>query len=129
MTINTSTAPVSTHASAIRGVTHIADRVVEKIAGQAALQVEDVRTAPATGLSRLTGGSDHPSVQAHVDTSTVALEIQLGIDYPSPMRTVARQVQVAVRTTVEGFTGLEVTAIRVNVVRLPTSRPSARRVL
>jgi uncharacterized alkaline shock family protein YloU len=123
-TVNSTTSPVAT-----RGVTHIADRVAERIAGRAALDVKDARPPRPTGLSRLTVGSGDPSVDAHVDGTLVALDIELAITYPAPLRTVAREVQTAVRSTVERLTGLEVVAIRVKVVDAPVDRPAARRVI
>jgi uncharacterized alkaline shock family protein YloU len=124
LTVNSTASPVAT-----RGVTDIADRVVERIAGRAALDVKDVRAPRPTGLSRLTVGSGDTSVDAHVDGRTVALDIELAITYPAPIRTVARRVQAAVRLTVERLTGLEVIAIRVKVVDAPVDRPAARRAI
>ncbi len=112
-----------------RGSTHIADRVVEKIAGRAAVEVRDVAAPPATGLARLTGGRDEPDTKADVDGSAVELDIQLAIRYPSPIRTVSRQVQQAVRARVHDLTGLDVSAVRINVVSLPPRSAGRARVI
>jgi uncharacterized alkaline shock family protein YloU len=111
-----------------RGVTDIADRVVERIAGRAAAEVEDVLPAPRAGLSRLTGADSAPSVEAHVDGRTARLRVRLSVVYPAPVRAVARRVQTTVRARVENLTGLDVTAVHVEVVALPVHRPASRRV-
>jgi uncharacterized alkaline shock family protein YloU len=121
--------PASSPTPEARGVTRIADRVIEKIAARAACEVNDVRPAAVTGLARLAHRSTDPAASAHVDGTTVSLDIQLAISYPSPIRTIAANVHRAVRSTVERLAGLDVVTIRIEVVDLPIDRPSARRVV
>lgn len=128
MTTTVTRLPVDSPKPEARGVTQFADRVVEKIAGRAAYEVDDVRPAPVTGLARLNPRSTG-AVNAHVDGTAVTLTIQLGISYPAPIRTVAANVQRAVRSTVERLTGLDVVTIRVELVDLPIDRPRVRRVI
>ena len=124
----TATSAALPSATPERGVTDIADRVVERIAGRAAAEVADVLPPPRTGLSRVTGSAVDPAVDAHVDGSAVRLDIRLSVRYPAPIRTVARRVQNAVRSRVEKLTGLDVTAITVEVVAAPMGRPEPSRV-
>ena len=112
-----------------RGTTHFADRVVEKIAGRAAAEVSNVTAPPATGLARLTGASEAPDTNADVDRSTVELDIRLAIRYPASIRAVSREVQQTVRARVHNLTGLDVGAVRVNVVSLPAGSASRARVI
>jgi uncharacterized alkaline shock family protein YloU len=125
MTVTSPALPVATPA---RGVTDIADRAVEKIAGRAAAEVADVLPAPRTGLARVTGSAVDPAVDAHVDGTAVRLDIRLSVRYPAPIRTVARRVQHAVRSRVEKLTGLDVTAITVEIVAAPIGRTEPSRV-
>jgi uncharacterized alkaline shock family protein YloU len=111
-----------------RGITDIADRVVERIAGRAAAEVDDVLPAPRTGIARLGGADSDPTVDAHVDGKSARLEVRLAIAYPAPIRRVAQHVQSAVRTRVEHLTGLHVVAVHVEVVATPVAQPAPRRV-
>jgi uncharacterized alkaline shock family protein YloU len=111
-----------------RGVTDVADRVVAKIAGRAAAEIEHVLPPPATGFARLAGGGSDPGVSAIVHGATVELEVRLAVAYPAPMRLVARQVRAAVRARVEHLTGFEVRSVRVDVVAAPTAPPTSARV-
>ncbi len=111
-----------------RGVTDIADRVVERIAGRAAAEVDDVVPAPRTGIARLGGADSDPGVHAHVDGRTARLEVRLAVAYPAPVRQVARRVQAVVRAQVEALTGLDVASVLVEVVAAPAHRPAPRRV-
>jgi uncharacterized alkaline shock family protein YloU len=124
----TATSAALPSATPERGVTDIADRVVERIAGRAAAEVADVLPPPRTGLSRVTGSAVDPAVDAHVEGSAVRLDIRLSVRYPAPIRTVAHRVQNAVRSRVEKLTGLDVTAITVEVVAAPMGRPEPSRV-
>ena len=112
-----------------RGSTHFADRVVEKIAGRAAAEVSNVTAPPPTGLARLTGAREEPDTKADVDGSTVELDIRLAIRYPASIRAVSREVQQTVRARVHDLTGLDVSAVRVNVVSLPARSASRARVI
>jgi uncharacterized alkaline shock family protein YloU len=112
-----------------RGVTDIADRVVGRIAGRAASEVEAVLPVPSTGLSRLTGNATDPEVDVDVEGERVRLAIRLAVRYPAPIRSVARQVQEAARSRVEHLTGLEVVAVRVEVVAAPLGRRESRPVV
>jgi uncharacterized alkaline shock family protein YloU len=122
----TSFAPVGS-----RGMTDIADRVVEKIAGRAACEVEQVHAPPPRGLARITGPPNEADADAdvHVTGSTVQVEVRVAVSYPAPIHTVAQEVQRAVRDRVQSLTGLEVTAVRVDIASLSTSESRPPRVV
>jgi uncharacterized alkaline shock family protein YloU len=111
-----------------RGITDISDRVVERIAGRAAGEVDDALAVPRTGIARLGPADIDPSVEAHVDGKDVRLKVRLAVTYPAPVRDVAKRVQVAVRARVEALTGLQVTSVHVEVVAAVVRRPARRRV-
>jgi uncharacterized alkaline shock family protein YloU len=127
--MTTANATPSGRVAATRGVTDIAGRVVERIAGRAAAEVDQVLPAPRVGMSRLTGRDSQPGVEAHVDGRVARLDVRLAISYPAPMRSVARRVQTAVRAKVEALTGLDVTTVNVEVVAAPVDGPPPRRVM
>jgi uncharacterized alkaline shock family protein YloU len=114
--------------AASRGVTDIADRVVERIAGRAAGRVTNVLPPPPSGVTRLVGGGTERVARAHLDGDSVRLAVRCCVVYPAPIRTVARQVQAEVRSTVEQLTGLDVTSVQVEVVAAPVHPPEAQRV-
>ncbi|MFB7027225.1 MULTISPECIES: Asp23/Gls24 family envelope stress response protein [unclassified Streptomyces] len=91
-----------------RGATDIADRVVAKIAAQAAREALD-------GVPK--GGSKpHASVDVHRDVARVSVSLEL--DYPSDVRRQCGAVRSRVRSRVEHLVGLEVHEVSVHVERL-----------
>ncbi|MFB6841456.1 Asp23/Gls24 family envelope stress response protein [Streptomyces sp. NPDC056361] len=102
-----------------RGATKIADRVVAKIAAQAAKEALDA--VPA-------GGSrPHASVVVHRDVARVS--ISLDLDYPTDIGRQCGAVRGRVRTRVEELAGMEVHEVDVQVERLhsPLTRQAAHR--
>ncbi|MFF0555315.1 Asp23/Gls24 family envelope stress response protein [Streptomyces sp. NPDC020472] len=91
-----------------RGATTIADRVVAKIAAQAAREALD---AVPEG-----GSKPHASVVVHRDTARVS--VSLDLDYPSDVGRQCGAVRSRVRTRVEELAGLEVHEVAVHVEHL-----------
>ncbi|MFB7518293.1 Asp23/Gls24 family envelope stress response protein [Streptomyces sp. NPDC056144] len=91
-----------------RGATTIADRVVAKIAAQAAR--EALGTVPA-GAS-----APHASVVVHRDAARVAVSLEL--PYPSDIGRQCGAVRGRVRTRVEDLVGMEVHEVSVHVEHL-----------
>ncbi|MEX0174166.1 hypothetical protein [Streptomyces sp. LMG1-1-1.1] len=91
-----------------RGATKIADRVVAKIAAQAAKEALD---AVPEGGSR-----PHASVVVHRDVARVS--VSLDLDYPSDVGRQCGAVRGRVRTRVESLAGMEVHEVTVHVERL-----------
>ncbi|MEU4067097.1 hypothetical protein AB0F25_32690 [Streptomyces wedmorensis] len=102
-----------------RGATKIADRVVAKIAAQAAREALD---AVPEGGSR-----PHASVVVHRDVARVSVSLEL--DYPSDVGRQCGAVRGRVRTRVEELAGMEVHEVAVHVERLhsPLTRQAAHR--
>jgi uncharacterized alkaline shock family protein YloU len=103
--------------AAHRGSLRIADRVVAKIAAQAAREV--LSTAPGADL--VPRGTDpHASVSvrksAPRDTARLRLTVELG--YPVDIGAVCRGVRSHVTGKVEALTGMEVPEVAVEVERL-----------
>ncbi|MFJ5830531.1 Asp23/Gls24 family envelope stress response protein [Streptomyces sp. NPDC093089] len=91
-----------------RGATRIADRVVAKIAAQAAKEALD---AVPEGGSR-----PHASVVVHRDVARVS--VSLDLDYPTDVGRQCGAVRGRVRTRVEELAGMEVHEVTVHVERL-----------
>jgi uncharacterized alkaline shock family protein YloU len=116
---------------ATRGTTHIADRVVEKIAGRAVAEVDR-----AGGLSRRVLGvklgaespARAPRTTARVDGGLVTVSVQMSVIYPSSVRRTAAQVREHVIAQVQQLTGLEVGYVDIEVARLLPAAANGRRV-
>ncbi|GAA3909605.1 hypothetical protein GCM10022244_19530 [Streptomyces gulbargensis] len=113
------TADLAPHPVRERGATTIADRVVAKIAAQAAREA----------LERIPeGGSPpHASVDVHRDVARVS--VSLDLDYPTDVGRRCRAVRSRVRSRVEELVGMEVHDVSVHVERLHSAhtRPAGRR--
>ncbi|MCP3821275.1 alkaline shock response membrane anchor protein AmaP [Streptomyces sp. A3M-1-3] len=105
MTRVTSSGPVE---AAERGATRIADRVVAKIAAQAAR--EALEAVPAEG------SRPHASVTVHHDIARV--RISLDLDYPSDIGGQCASVRRQVSQRVNALAGMEVPEVAVQVERL-----------
>ncbi|MFW6689635.1 hypothetical protein [Streptomyces sp. MAR4 CNX-425] len=100
-----------------RGATRVEDRVIAKIASQAAR--EALLGAPGTDAA-------HAAVVVRGDTARVRVGVHLG--FPSDLGGQCRAVCRAVTERVEALVGLEVPEVAVEVERLHTTeRPNAPR--
>ncbi|MFI1012105.1 Asp23/Gls24 family envelope stress response protein [Streptomyces sp. NPDC020965] len=95
-------------AAADRGSTVIADRVVAKIAAQAAREALD--GVPAAG------GTPHAMVTVHQDSARVRISLEL--DYPSDIGRQCGAVRRRVAERVETLAGMDVPDVAVLVERL-----------
>ncbi|MFE7751443.1 Asp23/Gls24 family envelope stress response protein [Streptomyces sp. NPDC057428] len=95
-------------AAAERGETRIADRVVAKIAAQAAKEAVGVR-APGAAAPRAT-------VTVHRDTARVRVSLDLG--YPGDIGRQCGEVRRRVAERVRALAGMEVPEVAVQVERL-----------
>ncbi|KFK89536.1 hypothetical protein IX27_10845 [Streptomyces sp. JS01] len=95
-------------AAAERGETRIADRVVAKIAAQAAK--EAVEEPPADGAS------PRATVTVHRDAARVRVSLELG--YPSDIGRQCGAVRRRVAQRVKALAGMEVPEVAVQVERL-----------
>lgn len=99
--------------AAERGSLRIADRVVAKIAAQAAGEV----LSDAPGAELVPGDTTpHASVSIRKDTARLRLTLELG--YPADIGSVCGTVRRHVTSRVEALTGMEVPEVAVEVERL-----------
>lgn len=117
----------------------IADRVVEKIAAQAVLEIPDAGGAAPRVFGHAVPGAGHlgirrtglqqlPKATADVDGRTVCLNLAISTRWPASIVQVSNQVREHVRTRVHELTGLTVTEVRITVTGLITGLAPTDRV-
>jgi uncharacterized alkaline shock family protein YloU len=112
--------PAEVPPAAERGSLRIADRVVAKIAAQAAGEV----LSGAPGAELVPRDADpHASVSVRKDTARIGLTLELG--YPADIGAVCGTVRRHVTRRVEALTGMDVPEVAVEVERLHSA--AARR--
>lgn len=101
------------------GEIRIADDVVSKIAGMAALETPGI-AAMSGGLSegwakRLSGKNVQKGVTVEVGHLEAAIDLRIIVLYETPIHEVCRMLQQNVRVAVENQTGLNVVEVNVKV--------------
>lgn len=117
--------------AAERGSLTIADRVIERVAGYAATQVEGASAAPRRLLGINIGDArpdDEASVRARVDGQTATVEATIAVEWPRSIVDVAQRLRSRVRDDVLNLTGVQVAHVDVDVVSLPAPTSPSRRV-
>jgi len=101
------------------GTVKIASDVVGTIAGLAAAEVSGVAGMSGGmvgGIAELLGRKNlTKGVRVEVNEQTTVVDIMVIVDYGCNISTVAKNVQAAVKKSVEGMTGLSCTAVNVHV--------------
>ena len=127
----TSGSPSETRAPEDRGSLSIADRVVERVAGYAATQVDGAAAAPRRVLG-ISVGEARPdteaAVRATVDGSVATVEATIAVSWPQSVRRVTDQLRARIREDVRRVTDVEVAHVDVDVVDFVTTTAPARRV-
>lgn len=100
-----------------RGTTSIPDRVVARIAEQAASEVANVGAAAGglLGVGARRDFSARPSVDCDLYGKVAVLRIDLGMAFPTDLVAAARALRGHVRDRVEQLTGLEVGRLDVQI--------------
>ncbi|ANF97626.1 Asp23/Gls24 family envelope stress response protein [Paenibacillus bovis] len=101
------------------GTIKIADDVVAKVAGMAALETPGI-AAMSGGLSegfakRLSGKNVQKGVTVEVGQREAAIDLRIIVLYETPIHEVCRMLQQNVREAVENLTGLKVVEVNVKV--------------
>jgi uncharacterized alkaline shock family protein YloU len=107
-----------------RGQVLLNDRVIEKIAGQAASEVA-AAGGHSGGFLGIGGEADlatRPEVSVTTSGRTVALALRLGLAYPAPIRESTEAVRRHVSSRVEALTGLAVRRLDIDVAWLDRGR-------
>jgi uncharacterized alkaline shock family protein YloU len=114
-----------------RGRLTIADRVVERVAGYAATQVDGAAAAPRRLLG-ISVGEAHPdaeaAVRATVDGHVATVAATIAVAWPQSVRRVTEALRAHIREDVRRITDVEVAHVDVDVVHFATDTAPARRV-
>ncbi|MFF4354714.1 Asp23/Gls24 family envelope stress response protein [Streptomyces sp. NPDC001530] len=105
-----------------RGATVIPDRVVARIAAQAARTAQSRRAAIPPDRS----GPAAPSASAAIRTGSVRLHLSMDLPYPTDIPYVCKRIQRDVAEQVAQLTGLEVGEVTLTVRRLVTAAGTNR---
>ena len=115
------TAPTIDRAAvAERGRTVIDQRVVEKIASQAAAEVSAAggQTGGLLGIGTKIDLDARPSASVQLAGRTATVAVKVGVAYPSPLRAVSRDIRRHLITRVGQLTGVEVQRVDVEIAWL-----------
>jgi uncharacterized alkaline shock family protein YloU len=121
------------------GMISINDRVVEKMAAQAAAEIPDAGAAAPRVLGRSVTGAAAlgarttsltalPKASADVDGLIVTLDLSISVRWPASVPEVANAVREHVRSRVKELTGLTVAEVSISVTDLATRLPGPSRV-
>jgi uncharacterized alkaline shock family protein YloU len=115
-----------------RGSLSIAEKVVERVAGQAVTRVEGAGAAPRRVLGIRVGEAgprDEAAVDAQVDGGTATVRATVAVAWPNPVRAVAERVRERIRADVALMTGVRVAQVDLDVVSFAVPAAPPRRVL
>ena len=121
------------------GMIGINDRVVEKMAARAAVEIPDAGAAAPRVLGRSVTGAAAlgarttsltalPKSSADIDGSIVILDLSISVRWPASVPEVTSAVREHVRGRVHELTGLTVTEVSISVTDLVTRLPGPPRV-
>lgn len=101
-----------------RGQTTIGPSVVAKLARQAAAEVDGVTMIESSGLRRLFSNGVRDESTVAVTRGHTSINLEVGIEYPLPVRDTSQRLRDAVIARVESVTGLRVGEVNVTVSEL-----------
>ena len=103
-----------------RGITEIADRVVERIAARAVAEVDDAQGPARKLLGLRVPGAAAPRVSVLIDGRLATVRLAIEVRYPAPIRQVTRRVREHVSDRVGELTGLDVRHVDIDIPALIT---------
>ena len=108
------------------GLVVIAEEVVAKIAGMAALEVEGVAAMSGNNttdmIGKLSGASLARGVRVEVEDGVTTIDLILVLTYDCSIPKVSKAVQEKVKAAIENMTGLEVSDVNVKIAGVGQSR-------
>lgn len=111
-----------------RGSLVLADRVVERIAAQAATEVDLATGARHRRLGVALGDSERPDVSARVDGDLAVVAVVMSVAWPAPVAEVTGQVRERIRAQLAELAGVRAAQVDVRVTALTGARTGERRV-
>ncbi|MEV4256586.1 Asp23/Gls24 family envelope stress response protein [Spirillospora sp. NPDC049652] len=98
-----------------RGSTLITDRVITRLVGRAAGEAAGAHGLERSVLGRRVGGRGETRARVTVDGDRVSAHVAASVEYPTPVRQVARRIRELVGTRVRELTGMTVERVDVEV--------------
>ena len=114
---------------ASRGRTTLSDRVVDKIAAQAALEVDHVHGATPGIAGSVFHADPSVGVTTAIDGHLAQLRLVVEVDYPVSLREVTRQLRTHGSERVRQLCDITVTDVDVRITALRYATEPTRRVL
>jgi uncharacterized alkaline shock family protein YloU len=115
--------------AAARGRLDIADRVIERIAVQAAAEVDLATGAPRRVLGVSVGSpTDRPDVSARVDGDVAIVDVVMSVAWPAPVTTVTEQVRARIMQQLADLAGVRAAQVDIRVTALVSEQSGERRV-
>lgn len=112
-----------------RGTTEVTGRVVERIAGRALTEVDDIAGVPRRLLGVPLGHEPAARASAWVDGRIATITLRVSVVYPAPVREVSQRLREHVRAVVGRLTGLDVRQVDIEITRFVPPEQSDRRVV
>ncbi len=114
-----------------RGRLVLADRVLEKIAAQAAAEVAVTagRSGGFLGIGAEADASARPKVDVTLSAESADLALSVGITYPGSIRRATQEVRDHVTERVETLTGVDVRRVDVDVTFLSVQDRTVKKAL
>ena len=104
----------------------IAEEVVAKIAGMAALEVDGVSAMAGNSTTDMIGMLSKTSlsrgVRVEVNEGVITIDLMLVLTYDCSIPKVSREVQEKVKAAIENMTGLEVSDVNVKIAGVGQSK-------
>ncbi|GAB2997214.1 Asp23/Gls24 family envelope stress response protein [Amycolatopsis acidiphila] len=114
--------------AAARGTTTVAERAVERIAGQLVTEMGGVGGSSRRLLGVTFGGGEAPNVDATVRGEHVSLDVELSVSYPASVARTTEAARQQLTREVGELTGLAVDRVDITVTALRGDRSGAGRV-
>jgi uncharacterized alkaline shock family protein YloU len=116
-------------AAAARGRLEIADRVIERIAAEAAAEVDRATGTPRRVLGVSVGSpTDRPDVSARVDGPVAIVDVVMSVAWPAPVTKVTEQVRARIVQRLADLAGVRAAQVDIRVTTLVSEQSGERRV-
>lgn len=105
-----------------RGTLTIAEKVIEKIAGQIAADTPGVHGASGgfLGIGSHDDEDARPKVTAELHGRIVSLHVRAGVRYPAPLRSTTEHLRERIRSQVSERCGVDVRQVDIDITSLVT---------
>ena len=109
----------------VKGQIQIADDVIASIAGTAALEAGGIVALAGSGaiMEKINKKTNQRGVSVKVNGKEVSAELNIIAAYGCKIQQSAYEAQKKVKAAIENMTGLEVTAVNINVTGIDFEKP------